>query len=145
MGLQFDPSHLVWQFMDPVAAAREFADKIYDVHLKDTEILWHIVRRGGIQPVNNARWWRFRVPGYGSVDWKGFFSVLAEIGYTGAMNIENEDAVLLSFQRQPGQLHGAVQARFPRGARIPEDAGAAGVGVIRPPGPARRAPRNRLR
>ena len=36
VGLQFDPSHLVWQFMDPVQAAREFADKIYDVHLKDT-------------------------------------------------------------------------------------------------------------
>jgi sugar phosphate isomerase/epimerase len=77
--------------MDPVAAAREFADKIYDVHLKDTEILWHIVKRAGIQPVNHARWWRFRVPGYGSVDWKGFFSVLSEVGYTGALNIENED------------------------------------------------------
>ncbi|HWC95123.1 MAG TPA: sugar phosphate isomerase/epimerase, partial [Candidatus Sulfopaludibacter sp.] len=75
VGLQFDPSHLVWQFMDPIAAAREFADKIYDVHLKDTEILWHVVKRGGIQPVNRARWWRFRVPGYGSVDWKAFFSV----------------------------------------------------------------------
>ena len=91
VGLQFDPSHLVWQFMDPVAAAREFANKIYDVHLKDTEVLWHVLRRGGIQPVNNARWWRFRIPGQGSVDWKGFFSVLAEVGYTGAMNIENED------------------------------------------------------
>jgi sugar phosphate isomerase/epimerase len=91
VGLQFDPSHLVWQFMDPVAAAREFVDKIHDVHLKDTEILWHLVKRGGIQPVNKQRWWRFRVPGYGSVDWKGFFSVLAEAGYTGAMNIENED------------------------------------------------------
>jgi sugar phosphate isomerase/epimerase len=91
VGLQFDPSHLVWQFMDPVAAAREFADKIYDVHLKDTEILWHIVKRDGIQPVDHARWWRFRVPGYGSVDWKGFFSVLSEVGYTGALNIENED------------------------------------------------------
>ena len=81
VGLQFDPSHLVWQFMDPVQAARDFADKIYDVHLKDTEILWHVLRRGGIQPVNDARWWRFRVPGYGSVDWKGFFSVLSEAGY----------------------------------------------------------------
>jgi len=91
VGLQFDPSHLLWQMMDPVAAAREFADKIYDVHLKDTEILWHLVKRGGIQPVNGQRWWRFRVPGYGSMDWKGFFSVLAEVGYTGAMNIENED------------------------------------------------------
>ena len=91
VGLQFDPSHLVWQFMDPVQAARDFSDKIYDVHLKDTEILWHVLRRGGIQPVNNARWWRFRLPGNGSVDWKGFFSVLADAGYSGAMNIENED------------------------------------------------------
>lgn len=91
VGLQFDPSHLVWQFMDPVAAAREFVDKIYDVHLKDTEILWHVLRRSGIQPVDNVRWWRFRIPGYGSVDWKGFFSVLSEAGYSGAMNIENED------------------------------------------------------
>ena len=91
VGLQFDPSHLVWQFMDPVQAARDFADKIFDVHLKDTEILWHIVHRAGIEPVDGRKWWRFRVPGYGSMDWKGFFSVLAEVGYTGAMNIENED------------------------------------------------------
>jgi sugar phosphate isomerase/epimerase len=91
VGLQFDPSHLVWQFMDPVQAARDFSSKIFDVHLKDTEILWHEVRRAGIEPVDNRRWWRFRVPGYGSVDWKGFFSVLAETGYSGAMNIENED------------------------------------------------------
>jgi len=92
VGLQFDPSHLVWQFMDPVQAARDFSDKIYDVHLKDTEILWYLLRKGGINPVNNQRWWRFRIPGQGSVDWKGFFAVLAEIGYTGSMNIENEDA-----------------------------------------------------
>ena len=52
----------------------------------------HVVEshgRAGIQPVDNERWWRFRVPGYGSVDWKGFFSVLSEAGYSGAMNIEN--------------------------------------------------------
>jgi sugar phosphate isomerase/epimerase len=91
IGLQFDPSHFVWQMMDPVQCARDYADKIFDVHLKDTEILWHVVRKGGIVPVNRAKWWRFRIPGYGSVDWKGFFSVLAEAGYTGGMNIENED------------------------------------------------------
>lgn len=113
VGLQFDPSHLVWQFMDPVQAARDFADKIYDVHLKDTEILWHIVRRGGIQPVNNARWWRFRVPGYGSVDWKGFFSVLAENGYSGAMNIENEDEFYY-----PAYENGNFTEQFKRGFRV---------------------------
>jgi sugar phosphate isomerase/epimerase len=113
VGLQFDPSHLIWQFMDPVAAAREFADKIYDVHLKDTEILWHVVRRAGIQPVNRASWWRFRVPGYGSMDWKGFFSVLAEVGYNGAMNIENEDEFFY-----PPYVGRDFTEQFKRGFRV---------------------------
>ncbi|HWC01091.1 MAG TPA: sugar phosphate isomerase/epimerase [Bryobacteraceae bacterium] len=113
VGLQFDPSHLVWQFMDPVQAAREFVDKIHDVHLKDTEILWHVVRRAGIQPVNRVRWWRFRVPGYGSVDWKGFFSVLAEAGYSGAMNIENEDEFYY-----PAYQQGDFTEQFKRGFRV---------------------------
>jgi sugar phosphate isomerase/epimerase len=114
IGLQFDPSHLVWQFMDPVQAARDFADKIYDVHLKDTEILWHVVRRGGIQPVNKARWWRFRLPGNGSVDWKGFFAVLGESGYTGAMNIENED----EFYYPAYDEQGNFTEQFKRGFRV---------------------------
>lgn len=91
VGLQYDPSHLQWQMMDPVQCARDYVDKIHDVHLKDTEILWPVVRKYGIQPVNNARWWRFRLPGFGSVDWKGFFNVLAEAGYSGGLNIEHED------------------------------------------------------
>lgn len=113
VGLQFDPSHLVWQFMDPIQAARDFAGKIHDVHLKDTEILWHLVRKGGIQPVNNQRWWRFRVPGYGSVDWKGFFSVLAEAGYTGCMNIENEDEFYY-----PAYENGNFTENYKRGFRV---------------------------
>ena len=91
VGLQFDPSHLVWQMMDPIQCARDFVDKIYDVHLKDTEIRWAILRKTGIQPPNNARWWRFRVPGSGQIDWPAFFTVLMDAGYTGAMNIEHED------------------------------------------------------
>jgi sugar phosphate isomerase/epimerase len=113
VGLQFDPSHLVWQFMDPVQAARDFADKIYDVHLKDTEILWHVLHKTGIQPVDNLRWWRFRLPGNGSVDWRGFFAVLADAGYTGAMNIENED----QFYYPPYQ-DGNFTEQFKRGFRV---------------------------
>jgi len=113
VGLQFDPSHLVWQFMDPVQAARDFADKIYDVHLKDTEILWHVLRRVGIQPVNHASWWRFRIPGYGSVDWKGFFTVLADANYQGAMNIENEDDFYA-----PAYVERNFSEDFKRGFRV---------------------------
>jgi sugar phosphate isomerase/epimerase len=91
VGLQYDPSHLVWQMMDPIQTARDFADKIYDVHLKDTEIRWPILRRGGINPVDDADWWRFRLPGLGSIDWPAFFTVLQDVGYTGAMSVEHED------------------------------------------------------
>ena len=91
VGLQYDPSHLVRQFMDPIQTARDFADKIRDVHLKDTEILWPVLRAGGINPVNNAHWWRYRIPGMGSINWREFFSVLQDVGYSGAMSVEQED------------------------------------------------------
>jgi sugar phosphate isomerase/epimerase len=91
VGIQYDPSHLVWQMMDPIQAMRDFIDKIYAVHLKDTEILWPVLRRVGINPPNNARWWRFRLPGMGAIDWPAFFTVLMEKGYEGPMNIEHED------------------------------------------------------
>lgn len=91
VGLQYDPSHLVWQMMDPIQCARDFADKIFDIHLKDTEIFWHVLRKTGIQPPDNARWWRFRLPGFGQIDWAAFFTVLMDAGYEGAMNIEHED------------------------------------------------------
>jgi sugar phosphate isomerase/epimerase len=114
VGLQMDISHLVWQFMDPIQAARDFASKIYDVHLKDTEILYHVLRRSGIQPVNNASWWRFRVPGAGQIDWKAFFSVLADAGYQGAMNIENEDR----FYEPSTDGQGNFTDNFKRGFRV---------------------------
>ncbi len=91
VGLQYDPSHLVRQFMDPIQTARDFVDNIFDVHLKDTEILWPVLRAGGINPVNNAHWWRYRIPGMGSISWREFFSVLQDAGYSGAMSIEHED------------------------------------------------------
>src|SRR6185436_11002782 len=76
---------------DPIQCARDFAGKIFDVHLKDTEIQWPVLRKTGIHPTNNARWWRFRLPGFGSIDWAAFFTVLMDAGYEGAMNIEHED------------------------------------------------------
>jgi sugar phosphate isomerase/epimerase len=91
VGLQYDPSHLVRQFMDPIQTARDFVDKIYDVHLKDTEIRWDVLKRGGINPVNRAQWWLYRLPGLGSINWAEFFSVLQRSGYQGAMSIEHED------------------------------------------------------
>jgi sugar phosphate isomerase/epimerase len=101
VGLQYDPSHFVRQFMDPIQTARDFSDKIYDVHLKDTEILWPVLRAGGINPVNKARWWRYRIPGMGSINWREFFSILQDAGYSGAMSIEQEDP-LYGADNNPG-------------------------------------------
>ena len=101
VGLQYDPSHLVWQMMDPIQTARDFADKIYDVHLKDTEIRWPVLKHGGINPVDHASWWRYRLPGLGSIDWAAFFTVLQDRGYQGAMSIEHEDPLYGSPNR-PG-------------------------------------------
>ena len=101
VGLQYDPSHLVRQFMDPIQTARDFVDKIYDVHLKDTEILWPVLRAGGIDPVNGASWWRYRIPGSGSISWREFFNVLEDVGYRGAMSIEQEDP-LYGADNNPG-------------------------------------------
>ena len=101
VGLQYDPSHLVWQMMDPIQTARDFVDKIYDVHLKDTEVRWDVLRRVGINPVNGARWWAYRLPGLGSIDWAAFFSVLQRAGYQGAMSLEHEDPLYGSPNR-PG-------------------------------------------
>jgi sugar phosphate isomerase/epimerase len=101
VGLQYDPSHLVRQFMDPIQTARDFVDKIYDVHLKDTEILTPVLRAGGINPVNGAHWWRYRIPGMGLMNWRDFFSVLQDVGYTGGMSIEQEDP-LYGADQNPG-------------------------------------------
>ena len=101
VGLQYDPSHLVRQFMEPMQTARDYIDKIYDVHLKDTEILWPVLRAGGINPVNKASWWRYRIPGMGSINWAEFFSILQDAGYDGAMSIEHEDP-LYGADNNPG-------------------------------------------
>ncbi|GHO89880.1 sugar phosphate isomerase/epimerase family protein [Dictyobacter formicarum] len=89
LGLEFDPSHLYWQGIDHIRALREFKDRIYHVHAKDTEMLPERRYRGGV----NGDYFRFRIPGYGEINWPQFISTLDEIGYTGDIAIEHEDPV----------------------------------------------------
>jgi sugar phosphate isomerase/epimerase len=91
VGIQYDASHLLRQFMDPVQCMRDYMDKIYNMHLKDTEIFWHVLKRSGINPPDGTRWWRYRIPGYGQLNWPQIFTVLMDAGYSGSMNIEHED------------------------------------------------------
>jgi sugar phosphate isomerase/epimerase len=90
LGLTFDPSHFVWLGMDYIKAVHEFGSRIFSVHAKDTEILDGILADTGIL---GKGWWRYRLPGWGAVDWPAFFTALREVGYQGPVCIEHEDAL----------------------------------------------------
>jgi len=102
LGLEFDPSHLEWQGIDPVAAAADWSDKIYHVHAKDTEIFDDRLAAYGIY---EKGWWRYRIPGFGVVDWVGFFNVLREAGYDGGVVVEHEDPVFAGERFDEGLEH----------------------------------------
>lgn len=88
LGLNFDPSHLVWQHVDYVRAAREFGDRIIHVHAKDTRIDADKLYAEGILGVG---WHTPKIPGLGDVNWGRLFSVLTDAGYSGPVCIEVED------------------------------------------------------
>jgi sugar phosphate isomerase/epimerase len=89
-GLNYDPSHLVWQMMDPVAPLREFAPRIFHVHAKDVRVDRHRLDDVGIM-ANPLEYHCPKLPGLGEVPWGRFFSVLGETGYRGAVCVEVED------------------------------------------------------
>jgi sugar phosphate isomerase/epimerase len=88
VGLNFDPSHLVWQGIDYLAAVDEFRDRIKIVQAKDTEVLNNVQREEGML---SPRWWRHRIPGEGNIDWQAFVSCLRRAGYDSVLSIEHED------------------------------------------------------
>ena len=87
-GLNFDPSHLYWQGIDPVEAVFRFSDRIFHVHAKDTEVLVHKLRYLGNQ---ERGWWRYVIPGLGDIAWGPFVGALRRIGYNNVLSIEHED------------------------------------------------------
>lgn len=89
-GLNYDPSHLVWQFMDYIAPIYEFEDRIFHVHIKDAKVLWDELNDVGVL-ANPLQFHRPKLPGLGDVDWGEFCSALTDIGYDGAACIEVED------------------------------------------------------
>ena len=89
-GLNYDPSHLIWQMMDYTKPIAEFRDRIFHVHLKDARILWEKIDDAGIltTPLNLHT---PKIPGLGDIEWGKFFSALYEAGYYGPACIEVED------------------------------------------------------
>jgi sugar phosphate isomerase/epimerase len=90
LGLNFDPSHFVWQQMDYVRPLREFADRLFHLHLKDAQLLRERLNDVGIF-AHPKEYHIPRIPGRGEIEWGAFFQCLHEIGYSGAACVEVED------------------------------------------------------
>jgi len=87
-GLNFDPSHLIWQGIDYVKAVKDFKDKIFHTHAKDTKIDKDVLSQVGIF---GTGWWIDKLPGLGDINWGRYISTLYEIGYDNVISIEHED------------------------------------------------------
>ncbi|HWJ73291.1 MAG TPA: sugar phosphate isomerase/epimerase [Kaistia sp.] len=85
LGLEFDPSHLIWQDIDPMAARKEFAGRIAILHAKDT-----VLNREIIEAAGNP-WFRYVLPGLGLLDWKAFLAEARADGFDDVLSIEHED------------------------------------------------------
>ena len=89
-GLNLDPSHLVWQFIDYVRAVYDFGDKIFHVHAKDMRVDYEGLYQNGITSLGLG-WQIPRLPGLGDVNWSKFISALYAVGYDYVISIEHED------------------------------------------------------
>ncbi len=129
LGCNFDPSHLFWQGIDPLAAVRELAGCIFHVHAKDTLINPANTAVNGVLDTKHyaeeaKRSWIFRTVGYGHGEefWRNFVSELRLAGYDGALSIEHEDSLMSTsegftkavdflkrviIREQPGKMHWA--------------------------------------
>jgi sugar phosphate isomerase/epimerase len=97
--LNYDPSHLVWLGIDPLAALETHLDRVLHVQAKDVEVDAAARNRYGVfgravdrQPWSSG-WWRYRIPGLGEVDWRRLVDRLHQAGYDGVVSVEHEDPV----------------------------------------------------
>jgi sugar phosphate isomerase/epimerase len=112
--LNFDPSHLMWMGIDPVAAVRPYVERIPHAQAKDIELFPEKRNRYGwpgraIERPDpwDVGWWRYRVPGLGQVDWVRVVDALYEGGFDGVLSVEHEDP-----------LWGGTEDRIKTGLRV---------------------------
>ena len=95
-GLNWDPSHFIWQGPDPVMFLWDFRDRVYHVDCKDSKLRTGNGRRGVLEShlpwADPRRGWDFVSTGHGDVPWEDCFRMLNTIDYSGPLSIEWEDA-----------------------------------------------------
>ena len=106
-GINFDPSHLNWQMVDPVTFIYEFADRIYHMHVKES--IRNLDGRNGILSSHlffgdHQRGWDFVSPGRGTVPFERIFRALNDVGYAGPLSVEWEDNGMNREQGAPEAL-----------------------------------------
>ena len=97
-GFNFDPSHFIWQQIDPVVFIKEFGTRIFHAHAKDWELQKDILHIDGVTGTGSwqrgDRAARYRVPGWGDVEWRRVITALLEVGYDFVLSFEHEDPVM---------------------------------------------------
>jgi sugar phosphate isomerase/epimerase len=126
IGCNYDPSHMFWQGIDPIAAIRVLGDAIFHVHAKDTQIYERNLPLTGVldtKPYTDERnrAWIFRTCGYGHGGewWKEFASTLRMFGYDYVLSIEHEDSLLSpeeGLRKAADFLNGLVMKEQPAAA-----------------------------
>jgi sugar phosphate isomerase/epimerase len=99
-GINYDPSHFVWQQMDYIKPLYEFRDKIFHVHYKDIKLYAEKLGEVGVMAYP-LEYMSPKLPGLGDVDWGRYVSALTDIGYDGHTCIEVEDR---AFEDSPGRI-----------------------------------------
>ncbi len=100
-GLNYDPSHLVHQYLDIAIPVTRFSKRIFHTHAKDCLI---DVPRHDYVGILGDGWWRYVIPGYGDIKWGEYIGLLREVGYRGVLSVEHEDN---TFSPEAGFRHGA--------------------------------------
>lgn len=97
-GFNFDPANMMMYGINVELFIDLLSDRIYGVHAKDAQIVNHNVKRSGLNPYGNYRrldrGFRFRIPGWGSINWKDIITELAMTGYFGSLTFEHEDITM---------------------------------------------------
>ena len=90
LGLNYDPSHMIWQMMDPIQPIYDYKDRIHHIHLKDAKLYRNRLDRNGILSTP-LTYHSPKLPGLGDVNWNHFFTAVTDIRYRGPLCIEVED------------------------------------------------------
>jgi sugar phosphate isomerase/epimerase len=103
-GLNYDPSHMIWQHMDEIKPIYQYKERLHHIHLKDVKIRKDDLDRVGIM-ANPLEYHTPKLPGYGDVRWRDFFAALTEVGYRGPTCIEVEDR---AFEYSEGDVRDSI-------------------------------------